>query len=282
MPEPLEVLFMPLSAAPAGAVLLLAGQELTLASVARGDGRAQQGCAHQGGPRCRFHRQGQDGDRGPGARRHRRPARDPDGNRQVAQGARPAAARRLRLRPDQCPQGRGRHAGGGARGSRRGERGGIRRGPGAGRAAQELQLPQVPHPQERGGRRGGEGARRFAQARRAVRQAGRRRQGIRGPQGRGGRRVPRPRPRQRAGQHAGPGRVCRADARAVRRRPRGRDLRRGSDARPQDGMRCWPWGRAASVPRAWWCCSGTAPSPSAPRRCASSARACASIPAASP
>jgi leucyl aminopeptidase len=35
MSEPLEVLFMPLSAAPAGAVLLLAGQELTLASVAR-------------------------------------------------------------------------------------------------------------------------------------------------------------------------------------------------------------------------------------------------------
>ena len=35
MPEPLEVLFMPLSAAPTGAVLLLAGQELTLASVAR-------------------------------------------------------------------------------------------------------------------------------------------------------------------------------------------------------------------------------------------------------
>ena len=127
-------------------------------------------------------------------------------------------------------------AGGGARRPRRGERGGIRRGPGAGRAAQELQLPQVPHAQERGERRGGEGARRFAQARRAVRQAGRRRQGIRGPQGRGGRRVPRPRPRQRAGQRAGPRRVRRAHARAVRRRPRGRDLRRGSDARPQDGI----------------------------------------------
>jgi leucyl aminopeptidase len=35
MPEPLEVQFMPLSTAPTGAVLLLAGQELTLASVAR-------------------------------------------------------------------------------------------------------------------------------------------------------------------------------------------------------------------------------------------------------
>jgi leucyl aminopeptidase len=35
MPEPLEIQFMPLSTAPAGALLLLAGQELTLASVAR-------------------------------------------------------------------------------------------------------------------------------------------------------------------------------------------------------------------------------------------------------
>jgi leucyl aminopeptidase len=35
MPEPLEVQFMPLTTAPAGALLLLAGQELTLASVAR-------------------------------------------------------------------------------------------------------------------------------------------------------------------------------------------------------------------------------------------------------
>ena len=35
MPEPLEVVFMPLSAAPTGAVMLLAGQELTLASIAR-------------------------------------------------------------------------------------------------------------------------------------------------------------------------------------------------------------------------------------------------------
>ena len=35
MPEPLEIQFMPLSTAPTGATLLLAGQELTLASVAR-------------------------------------------------------------------------------------------------------------------------------------------------------------------------------------------------------------------------------------------------------
>ena len=55
-----------------------------------------------------------------------------------------------------------------------------------------------------------------AQACRAVRQARRRRQGFRRAQGCGRGRVPRPRSRQRAGQHAGPRRVCRAHARSLR------------------------------------------------------------------
>ena len=46
--------------------------------------------------------------------------------------------------------------------------------------------------------------------------------------------------------------------------------------------RCWRWRREACAPRAWWSCSGTAPNRSAPSRSPSSARACASTPAASP
>ena len=98
----------------------------------------------------------------------------------------------------------------------RGERGGIRRRPGAGRRCCAA-TPSRSTARARA-RRAARRTRRRDGLRKLVvhlRQAGRRRQGVRGPQGRGRRRLPRPRPRQRAGQHAGPGRVRRAHARAA-------------------------------------------------------------------
>ena len=71
MPDLLDVQFMPLSAAPAGAVLLLAGQELALGSAARGIDERAKG-ADEGGPGGGLHRQSQDVDRGAGSASRRR------------------------------------------------------------------------------------------------------------------------------------------------------------------------------------------------------------------
>ena len=118
--------------------------------------RAHEGRPVEGRPRRRFHRQGQDDDRDPGPRRHRHPAAAGGRNGQGREGAGPAAARRLRAGPDRRPQGRGGQHRRRARRPRRGERGGVRRRSGARSLAAQLHLQEIPHhPQVRGRRRGG-------------------------------------------------------------------------------------------------------------------------------
>ena len=142
MPDVLDIQFVPLSAAPAGAVLLLAGQELALGSVARGMDERSKGALTKAARAADFTGKAKTAIEVLAPPGIDAPRLILIGTGRARQGARPAAARRLCLRPDQCPQGRGRHAGGGARRPRRGERGGIRRGPGAGRDAAQLHLQE--------------------------------------------------------------------------------------------------------------------------------------------
>ena len=123
---------------------------------ARGIDERMQGRAVEGGARRRLHRQGQDA-----RSRSWRPAgidtqrADAARNGQGRQGARPAAARRLCLRPDQRPQGRGRHHHRRPGRPRRGERRGVRRRSRATAPAAQLHLQEIPHHASRRGRRRG-------------------------------------------------------------------------------------------------------------------------------
>ena len=218
MPEPLEVQFVPLSAAPAGAVLLLAGQELAL-----GVGRARHRRAQQGRARPR-----------PPA-----PPTSPARPRRPSRSWRPPASTPralILLGTGRAPKELDRLLLGGFAfaqiSARKGEAGTLVAEPAdpgevsaevfaadlaLGALLRSYTFKKYRTAQERGGR-----------ARRRSRRDGLRKlvvqcakpdaaaKAFAARKARGRRRVPRPRPRQRAGQRAGPRRVRRAHARAVR------------------------------------------------------------------
>ena len=275
MADMLQIQFAPLSAAPVGTLVLLAGDRSWRSAAPPAASTSAARAPVEGRRGRRFHRQGQDDHRDPGSpgTRHRSGCILLGTGKAARSWTACCSAARAFAQIS----------------ARKGEAASIVADPAdPGEASAEVFAADLAYgallrsytfkkyrtkkPPEDGAEE--EATRGPAQARHPVRQAGRRRQGC--SQARKALAegiVPRPRSRQRAGQHAGPRRVRRAHARPRASRPRGRDPRRGPARRARRWARCWPSGRAASAPRAWSSCSGTAPSPSAPRRCASSARA---------
>ena len=284
MSEPLEIQFAPLSAAPAGTLVLLAGQELALAPTARGLDERMKGALSKAARAADFTGKAKTRHRDPGARR----ASTPSGCCWSARGGPPrswtgccSAAMRLAQIS-----------------ARKGDSASLVAEPAdPGEASAEVFAADLAlgallrsytfkkyrtTPQVRGRRRG-RAARRPAPARRSNAPS------------------PTPPPRLFAARKALAEGVFLA--RDLVNEPanvlgpvefaeRMRDLSRAGlevEVLDEDQLAALEDGRAAgggagqrAALARGRACSGTAPSPSAPRRCASSARACASIPAASP
>ena len=240
MADMLQIEFASLSAAPVGTLVVLAGDRTwrSAADRPRPSTSACKGALSRRPPRAAdFTGKAKSAIEILAPRPARHAARRAARHRQGPQGAGPPAARRRRLRPDQRAQGRGRQHRRRSRRSRRGERGDVRRRSGLGALLRSYTFKKYRTKKHaRGWRRGASRAGRPAAS--SSSSAPSRTPPPKlfaGPQGAGRRRLPRPRSRQRAGQHAGPRRVRRAHARSLARRPRGRGARRGPARSTQDG-----------------------------------------------